>query len=198
VYHTRKRLILASRSPRRKRFLESLGLSFQITAADIEEIRVDQETPELFVERMAREKALEVGRMYPGAWILAADTIVSIEDSIFAKPRSEAGAVDMLLMLAGREHSVMTASCLLNRESDVNVVERARTTVRFSPFTERVARAYVQTGEPLDKAGGYGIQGRGGALVESICGSYSNVVGLPIAETLALLQRYDVIALDAK
>ncbi|MEE4165222.1 MAG: nucleoside triphosphate pyrophosphatase [Desulfocapsaceae bacterium] len=196
MYQTRKPLILASRSPRRKKFLETLGLSFQITAADIEESRVELETPETFVERMAREKALAVGRLYPDAWILAADTIVSIDDTIFAKPQSKAGAIDMLLMLAGREHRVMTASCLFNQESAVEVVERACTTVRFSPFTERVARAYVQTGEPLDKAGGYGIQGRGGALVESICGSYSNVVGLPLAETLALLQRFDVIAVD--
>lgn len=196
MFHTQKQLILASRSPRRKRFLETLGLSFQAVAAEIDETRSEQETPATFVERMAEEKALEVGNRYPGTWILAADTIVYIDDTLFAKPQSETEAVDMLLILAGREHSVMTAYCLFCREVGVKVVERVLTTVRFIPFTAAAARAYVRTGEPLDKAGSYGIQGRGGAFVESICGSYSNVVGLPLAETLYLLQRFDVIALD--
>ncbi len=196
MFHTRKKLILASQSPRRKRFLENLGLRFQAVAAEIDETRGAQETPITFVERMAAEKVVEVGSRCPAAWILAADTIVSIDDTLFAKPRSEAEAVDMLMILAGREHSVMTAYCLFCREAGVKVVERVLTTVRFIPFTAAAAHAYVRTGEPLDKAGSYGIQGKGGAFVESICGSYSNVVGLPLAETLSLLQRYDVIALD--
>ena len=196
MFHTQKQLILASQSPRRKRLLETLGLRFQAIAAEIDEIRSGHETPTAFVERMAEEKALEVGNRYPGAWILAADTIVSIDDTLFAKPQSRAEAVDMLTLLAGREHSVMTAYCLFCREAGVTVVERVLTTVRFIPFTADAAQAYVRTGEPLDKAGSYGIQGRGGVFVESICGSYSNVVGLPLAETLSLLQRYNVIALD--
>ena len=197
MFHTRKQLILASQSPRRKRFLESLGLSFQAVAAEIDETRREQETPIAFVERMAEEKVLEVANRCPGAWILAADTIVYIDDTLFAKPQSPAEAVDMLMNLAGREHSVMTAYCLFCREAGVTVVERVLTTVRFIPFSVTAAHAYVRTGEPLDKAGSYGIQGRGGAFVESICGSYSNVVGLPLAETLSLLQRYDVIALTS-
>ena len=196
MFHTRKKLILASQSPRRKRFLETLGLRFQAVAAEIDETRGAQETPRAYVERMAEEKVLEVGSRWPAAWILAADTIVSIDDTLFAKPRSGTEAVEMLMTLAGREHSVMTAYCLFCREAAVKVVERVLTTVRFSPFTAAAAQAYVRTGEPLDKAGSYGIQGRGGAFVESISGSYSNVVGLPLAETLSLLQRYDVIALD--
>ena len=196
VFHTRKKLILASQSPRRRRFLETLGLSFQAVAAEIDETRGAQESPWAYVERMAAEKVLEVGNRCPAAWILAADTIVYIGDTLFAKPRSGADAVDMLMALAGREHSVMTAYCLFCREAAVSVVERVLTTVRFMPFTVAAAHAYVRTGEPLDKAGGYGIQGRGGVFVESISGSYSNVVGLPLAETLSLLQRYDVIALD--
>ena len=196
MFNTRKQLILASRSPRRRRLLEALGLSFQAVSAEIYETRTEHESPQAFAERMAEEKALAVGPRFPEAWILAADTVVYIDDVLFAKPRSEAEAVEMLMILAGREHHVVTAYCLFCQKTGVKVVERVVTAVRFTPFSAAAAHAYVKTGEPLDKAGSYGIQGRGGVLVESICGSYSNVVGLPLAETLSLLQRFDVVTLD--
>ena len=143
---------------------------------------------------MACEKAKDVCKRYPDAWILSADTIVYIEDKVFDKPDSEEEAIEMLMTLSGREHNVMTGYCLACYGLNINIVERVCTRVRFVEFAKEIARAYVQTGEPLDKAGSYGIQGKGGALVEGINGSYSNVVGLPLVETLALLQKYNVIS----
>jgi septum formation protein len=194
VFHTEKEFILASQSPRRRMFLEALGIGFRVTAASIDEIIEDQESPQTFVERMAFEKAMDVSRQHQAAWVLSADTIVYIDDKVFGKPGSKKEAVEMLMILSGREHNVMTGYCLACTELNIIIVERVCTSVRFASFTEDIAHAYVQTGEPLDKAGSYGIQGKGGALVETISGSYSNVVGLPLVETLALLQRFKVIS----
>jgi septum formation protein len=196
VYITKKKIILASQSPRRKAFLEELGLSFRTIASSLDETREEGESPQTFVDRMACEKAKDVCKRYPDAWILSADTIVYIEDKVFGKPESEEEAIEMLMTLSGREHNVMTGYCLASYGLNINIVERVRTRVRFVEFSKEIARAYVQTGEPLDKAGSYGIQGKGGALVEGINGSYSNVVGLPLAETLALLQKFDVISVS--
>ena len=194
MFHTEKKFILASQSPRRRMFLEALGIRFSVTAASIDEIIENQESPQTFVERMAFEKAMDVSRQHQSAWVLSADTIVYIEDKVFGKPGSEEEAVEMLMILSGREHNVMTGYCLACAELNINIIERVCTSVRFAGFKEDIAHAYVQTGEPLDKAGSYGIQGKGGALVEAISGSYSNVVGLPLVETLALLQRFKVIS----
>lgn len=196
MYITKKKIILASQSPRRKAFLEELGLSFRTIASSLDETREEGESPQTFVDRMACEKAKDVCKRYPDAWILSADTIVYIEDKVFGKPESEEEAIEMLMTLSGREHNVMTGYCLASYGLNINIVERVRTRVRFVEFSKEIARAYVQTGEPLDKAGSYGIQGKGGALVEGINGSYSNVVGLPLAETLALLQKFDVISVS--
>ena len=196
MYITEKKIILASQSPRRRAFLEELGLSFRTIASSLDETREEGESPQTFVERMACEKAKDVCKRYPDAWILSADTIVYIEDKVFGKPESYEAAIEMLMTLSGREHNVMTGYCLACYGLKINIVERVRTRVRFVEFSKEIARAYVQTGEPLDKAGSYGIQGKGGALVEGINGSYSNVVGLPLAETLALLQKFDVISVS--
>lgn len=196
MYITEKKIILASQSPRRKAFLEELGLSFRTIASSLDETREEGESPQTFVERMASEKAKDVCKRYPDAWILSADTIVYIENKVFGKPESEEEAIEMLMTLSGREHNVMTGYCLACHGLNINIVKRVRTRVRFVKFAKEIARAYVQTGEPLDKAGSYGIQGKGGALVEGINGSYSNVVGLPLAETLALLQKFKVISVS--
>lgn len=196
MYITEKKIILASQSPRRKAFLEELGLSFRTIASSLDETREEGESPQTFVERMACEKAKDVCKRYPDAWILSADTIVYIEDKVFGKPESEEEAIEMLMTLSGREHNVMTGYCLACYGLNIHIVERVHTRVRFVQFAKEIARAYVQTGEPLDKAGSYGIQGKGGALVEEINGSYSNVVGLPLAETLALLQKFKVISVS--
>lgn len=196
VFKIRKKLLLASQSPRRKCFLEDLGLSFNVEAASIKEVRKKAESPHIFVQRMAHEKAKSISSNNPKYYVLSADTIVYIDDMVFGKPHSEEDAVEMLMFLSGRQHFVMTAYSLCNQDLDIHVVEHSLTQVWFSSFSRDVAHAYVNSGESLDKAGGYGIQGRGGVLVEKISGSYSNVVGLPLAETTALLMRYGVISVS--
>lgn len=197
IYHTRKPLILASASPRRHSYFHDLGLDYRVHAADIDEQLQPAEPAQDFVRRMAVEKARSVMDLYPESWIVAADTVVALADAVLGKPADPAGAVSMLMQLSGREHQVLTGICLACRQDGVEAVLTVSTRVVFSPFSEAVARAYVATGEPMDKAGSYGIQGQGAFLVKEIAGSYSNVVGLPLSELLVLLEEYGVIAVSS-
>ena len=178
---SREPLTLASGSPRRRQLLEMLGIPLRVVPSNVPEIRRPAETALDYVERLAREKALSV----PGRLVLGADTTVVVRDEILEKPVDEADALRMLLKLQGRTHQVMTSVVLvageqLHQATDV-------TNVGFRRMSEDYLRAYVATGEPMDKAGAYGIQGEGGALVAELRGSYTNVVGLPLEETLRLL-----------
>lgn len=193
-FRTVDRLILASASPRRRRFLEGLGLDFQIKAADVDESPAPGELPEEFVLRIAAAKEEAIGVMAPDAWVLGADTVVVLDNGILGKPRDEDDARAMLLRLSGRQHEVWTGFSLSRKSSGDSVRRAVRTEVRFVSLTGDLCRAYVKTGEPLDKAGSYGIQGMGGFLVESITGSYSNVVGLPLSEVVMEMLRLGVIA----
>ncbi len=193
MLRTMKELVLASESPRRKRFLHELGLSFIVCPAEIDELPAAGEGADEYVLRMARQKAEQAGLKYPSAWILSADTIVTIDNELLGKPSSPEEAVAMLMRLSGRTHEVQTGYCLMSRIEETCILDSRKTAVRFAPFAEDLARAYVLTGEPMDKAGSYGIQGRGGLLVEAVNGSYSNVVGLPMAEIILLLQKKGVI-----
>lgn len=181
------RLILASASPRRRELLTQLGASYVCDPADIDETPLAGEVPGEYVERMAREKAAAVARRYsmPEHVVLAADTTVVLDDEILGKPRDHFHGLAMLARLSGRCHSVMTAVCL--QHSAGTTCERVETKVQFVSLTREVCEAYLATDEPWDKAGGYGIQGLGGAFVRSLEGSYSNVVGLPLCETWQLL-----------
>ncbi len=171
-------LVLASGSPRRRDMLAAVGLSFTVSPAAIEEHRSEGESPVAFSERMARAKAAAVD----GEVVLAADTVVHLGKAIFPKPRDAEHAVDMLLALSGREHLVTTGTCV--RSGDALRVRHVTTRVRFRAIAQAEVRRYVASGEPLDKAGAYGIQGRGGHLVDRVVGSYTNVVGLPLGEVL--------------
>jgi septum formation protein len=197
IYHTSKPLILASSSPRRQRYLHDLGLQYRIHAADIDEELLPGEEPQVFVQRLAEEKTRAVMELYPASWIVGADTVVSLADSILGKPQDSADAVSMLMQLSGKEHWVRTGICLACRQEGVVAVQSVTTRVLFSSFSEKVAQAYVATGEPLDKAGAYGIQGQGAFLVKEITGSYSNVVGLPLCELLVMLEVHGVIAVSS-
>jgi len=193
-FRTNCQLILASASPRRQRFLRELGLDFRVVPAAVDEQNRPDESPEEYVLRLAEEKALAVAGSHGQACILAADTIVVLAGEILEKPADAAHAEAMLAKMSGRWHEVWTAYCLC-RQSDALMVKQAVCTrVLFRPLTADLCRAYVLTGEPLDKAGSYGLQGRGGFLVEKIDGSYSNVIGLPVAEVVADLLRFGMIA----
>lgn len=193
IYHTRKPLILASASPRRQGYFQDLGLKYRVHPADIDEEMLPDEKPQDFVKRMAMEKSMLVMDLYPGSWVVAADTVVSLESMVLGKPIDSMDAVSMLMRLAGKEHWVQTGICLAGGQEGIVAVQVVRTRVVFSPFSERVALAYVATGEPLDKAGSYGIQGLGAFLVKEIMGSYSNVVGLPLHELLVMLEEHGVV-----
>jgi len=183
--------VLASASPRRRELLAQLGLHPNVVAADIDETPIANEDPQVYVQRMAVEKAQAVASSLaptsPSPAVLAADTSVVLDSVILGKPGDRLDALSMLACLSGREHKVLTAVCLLTAKGvDVECVE---TSVEFITLSRDVCESYVASGEPFDKAGAYGIQGLGGALVKSITGSYSNVVGLPLLETWQLLSR---------
>jgi len=183
-------LILASASPRRKELLEQIGVQFSVHAMDIDESVLEDETPSAYVERLAREKASAAQVQFPDAVVLAADTTVTLGDQILGKPQSREDAVAMLNALSGQTHRVMTGVALSSAEG---VFSRCVTTeVTFKPLPEELIERYVDTGEPMDKAGAYGIQGKAAVLVNDIRGSYSNVVGLPLAETAELLEAGQV------
>ncbi len=194
MFRTEKELILASGSPRRKMLLAELGIECAVVVPDVDESMHETEDPHAYVLRMASDKGQSVARNHPAAWVLSADTVVIAGGRVLMKPTGEAEAVEMLLELSGREHQVRTGYCLRCLREQTVVAESVLTLVRFKTFDSVWAGAYAKTGEPLDKAGGYGIQGRGGVLVESISGSYSNVVGLPLAEAVTTLSAYRIIA----
>jgi septum formation protein len=186
------KLILASASPRRKSLLQELGLDFEIIEAQVEEKPVAGESPQDFVMRAACDKAGDVARENVASWVLGADTVVVHGGRILGKPGDAEEALSVLQTLAGQKHLVHTGFCLMNGKDDVLISRVVTTEVWFYPFSRDIAAAYVATGESLDKAGAYGIQGSGGFLVERINGSYSNVVGLPLAEVVEELLRYKV------
>ncbi len=190
---TVRSLILASASPRRSSLLQGLGLEFEIKEAKVEEKPLAGEPPVEFVLRLACDKSGEVSRGNRTSWVLGADTVVVLGNTILGKPEDEAEALEILQELAGRKHIVHTGFCLMNEDDNISVSRVVSTEVCFSPFSKDIAEAYVATGEPLDKAGAYGIQGQGSFLVESINGSYTNVVGLPLVEVVKELLRYKVI-----
>lgn len=185
------RLFLASKSPRRRELLSQIGVPFQLMSVDVDECASPGEAPSCYVKRLAQDKALAGVRVAPrDACVLGADTVVVLGEHILEKPRNLAHARDMLAALAGRTHEVMTGIALAIGN---DLMHRVVTTeVTFRAIDDAEITRYWRTGEPLDKAGAYGIQGLGAVFVTGIKGSYSNVVGLPLYETSQLLQHYGV------
>jgi septum formation protein len=186
-------LILASASPRRQELLRSAGVPLQVRPSKADESFVPGEKPERHVLRLAREKAREVAAQFPERWILAADTVVVIDDRVLGKPNDPKEAGKMLRLLSGREHRVITGYCLLTSSGRKRKESHLTTRVFFRPLTSAEIRWYLATGEPFDKAGGYAIQGRGAFMVRRIVGSYTNVVGLPLCEVLDALQEVGAV-----
>ena len=187
-------IVLASGSPRRRRLLEQIGLAFEVRPAAIDETALPGETAVAHVERLAVEKARAVAAERPDALVIGGDTEVVLEGEPLGKPADTGHAVEMLLRLQGREHRVESGVAVVAPDGRVlSAVVGAD--VRFRPFDRALAEAYAATGEPLDKAGAYGIQGRGAVLVESIRGDYFTIMGLPVARLVRLLEalgyRYD-------
>ena len=185
-------LVLASGSPRRKSLLSDLDVDFIVVPADVDESSLVGEDAKTYVARVATLKAQTVRESYPNAVVLAADTTVDRDGEILAKPVDAADAASMLRSLSGREHFTHTAVCVAH--GDLVDTEVVSTAVTFRCLGTEEIDWYVRTGEPLDKAGAYGIQGRAAAFVSSISGSVSNVVGLPLAETIGLLRKAGVNA----
>jgi septum formation protein len=180
-------LVLASESPRRRELLALLDLPFDIRAADADETPLAGESPAAMTERLAVAKAAAVAAQLPRHWVLGGDTTVSIDDDILGKPADRAEAIHMLERLSGRSHEVISAVALLG--PDFHGVDISHTEVDFMDLSPGMIAAYCDTGEPFDKAGGYGIQGQAGTFVKEIRGSYSGVVGLPLYETRMLLHH---------
>ena len=183
-------IVLASGSPRRRQLLEMLGLEFRVVAPDVDETRGPAEQPEGYVTRLAREKASTVAGRERGAVVLAADTTVVLRGHVFEKPQSPDDAGRMLRELGGRKHQVMTAVAVAQNGRIEHALDV--TDVTFRRLSDAQITAYVATGEPLDKAGAYAIQGKGAALVEGIRGDFFGVMGLPLRLALDLLERFGV------
>ena len=190
------RIILASTSPRRKELLQSVGIQFEIVAPSSDESLLGSENPKVYVLRLASEKALSVSLNLEGDFlVIGADTIVGVDNEILGKPSNEEEARAMLSKISGREHNVLTAFCIAQPKNNVLHSEVVDTKVRVKTLEPQEIQGYIKTGEPMDKAGAYGIQGIGAFMIRGISGSYTNVVGLPIVEVLEALNKLGALRL---
>nr|WP_319394052.1 Maf family protein [uncultured Desulfobacter sp.] len=191
----KEEIILASGSPRRKELMTQAGIDFKIHVADIDESKVDVGiAPENYVSLLSKIKAQAVAPSYPDAWIIGADTIVALDNTILGKPVGHQQAKSMLSRLSNRKHNVFTAFTIMKAKGDDVVTRVVNTQVRFKDLSSDEINWYAGTNEPYDKAGGYGIQGIGAFLVKEISGSYTNVVGLPVCELIDALTSLGAIS----
>lgn len=184
------KIILASASPRRKELLSLAGIDFVVKVADVDEVIDPSLTPDGVVMSLAKQKAQAVASENPDSLVIGADTVVVLDGKILGKPKSEENAVELLTMLSGRVHTVYTGVVLIKNEKVKTFCEA--TQVEFYPLTDEEIKAYVATKEPMDKAGAYGIQGKGCILIRKIDGDYFNVVGLPVSAVYRELRDFDV------
>ncbi len=185
-------IVLASGSPRRKEMLERLGLPFKVAPASIEEKRMEGESAAMYTLRTAMQKAMTVAKNYENATVISADTVVVMDEQILGKPKTMDQAEEMLRSLSGREHIVITSVGIVDQVSGRSISATEQTVVYFQPLSKEEIRAYVETGEPMDKAGSYGIQGLGGLFIRRIEGDYYNVVGLPLNKLYQLLKEIGI------
>lgn len=182
------KIILASASPRRKELLETAGAEFEIIVADVDETVPEGTKPEDAAVMTAEKKALAVAENHKDSIVIGADTIVVADGRILGKPADKADACRMLSVLSGVEHKVITGVCLACEDKKITFAQVSK--VKFYDLTDEEINAYVETGEPMDKAGAYGIQGKGCVLVEKIEGDYFNIVGLPVARVMKELRGF--------
>lgn len=190
-------IVLASTSPRRRELLASVGIKFAIVPSHIPENILAGETPAAHVLRLSRAKAEEVAHNpeVAGRWFIGSDTIVLRDKNILGKPADAAEATAMLTALSGRSHQVLTGYAVHDRQSGATTADVVTTTVHFRELTATEIAGYIATGEPMDKAGAYAIQGIGAFMVRGIEGSYTNVVGLPLCQVVETLERLGAVSL---
>lgn len=182
-----EKIVLASASPRRRELLEQIGIKFDIVVSNEPEDEIDKSlSPENYTSELALMKACNVAKKLTGtkrkdSLIIAADTVVYSDGKILGKPKDSDDAFRILKSLSGKAHEVYTGICVMRLTDGYAISKSIKTTVKFKELTDKTIKAYIKTGEPADKAGAYGIQGRGAVLVEEICGDYFNVVGLPLS-----------------
>ncbi|MBM3240504.1 septum formation inhibitor Maf [Candidatus Poribacteria bacterium] len=184
------KLILASASPRREQLLKQIGLEFEVMPSDFDESRVCMNNPAETAERAALEKARAVAKKLIEGIVIGADTIVVHENEVMGKPKDQSDAIKMLKRLSGKKHEVITGVALVNARNNREYVWSEKTSVWFRQLSNIEIKKYVESGQPMDKAGAYGIQGRAAAFVKKINGCYFNVVGLPLASLVENLKRF--------
>jgi len=195
---TRMKFILASASPRRRELLASIGLTFDVIPSHVPEVRGEHESPEEYVARLSREKAQAIADLHPDEWVIAADTTVLLGEQLLEKPEDDADARRMLATIAGRTHTVYTGVTLQNVSRGWSETRIAESEVRMLPLSSEDIAWYVKTGEPMDKAGAYAVQGIGAMFIDSIHGSYTNVVGLPLATLFQMLRKAGIDPLGGR
>lgn len=183
------KFILASASPRRRELLASIGVEFDVLPSEVPEVHRDGEAPEEYVARLSRDKAAALASRHPERWVIAADTTVLLGEQLLEKPVDAADAARMLATIAGRTHTVYTGVTLEHAGSGYRDTRVAESEVRMLPLSGPEIEWYVRTGEPMDKAGAYAVQGIGAMFIESVHGSYTNVVGLPLATLFQMMRK---------
>jgi septum formation protein len=183
-------IVLASSSPRRKELLKNLNINFKVIPSDIEEDMIPNEKPEIMAMRLAFTKALDIANKNQNSTVIGADTIVVLNDNVLGKPKDENDAFNMLKNLSNTYHQVITGISVINLSEEKKIVDYVVSDVKFKKIDDEKIKRYIDTKEPLDKAGAYGIQGYGSLLVEEIKGDYFNIVGLPISKLDEILLKY--------
>lgn len=193
-FRTQSEFVLASASPRRKELLTQLAIPFEVIPSDVEETLIKEETVEEYVANVARFKTQHVARKCPNKTVIGADTIVVFENRMLHKPKTEEEAIAHLQQLSGHKHAVLTAVVIIASNGEETVFVE-RTDVQFRQLTQPLIEAYVRSGDPFDKAGGYGIQTLGALFIERIEGDYHNVVGLPLATLFEKLVQLNLLTI---
>jgi septum formation protein len=188
-----RNIILASASPRRKALLEQIGLKFQVHPSNNNETVIEGAEPKTIAQNIALEKARTVATNYADAIIIAADTFAIMDDRIIGKPHTPNEAYNILAILNGKTHSVITGFCIIDSKTGKIIIDSVETRVTMQHMTCDEIKAYIASGEPMDKAGGYAIQGLGASIITRIEGDYYNVVGLPLHSIVQALKTFDII-----